>query len=275
MTALGLPYPTIVGKVAGGEWASTVMDRVVAEGRYGVRLGQSPDDAADGAAGVHRGRVRRAPVPARPPGVGRDHRRAVRVRARPVGPSAARRRSRASRRGVTGPPPVAARRAVRRGHAAVRQRGRHAVRDLRARATCGSPMAPTSRVPLAEVEACARVLAAWVVDGARHRLTRRPARRSGALSRLGARVAGRATLAAVLAATSSTAASVARRPARRRRSPASTVVARVAAWRSARYGVAQGQQALEEASSRSLPGHRLRSGPVVRWSGGGVAMDST
>ena len=45
MTALGMPYPTIVGTVAGGEWASTVMDRVVAEGRYGVRLGQSPDAA--------------------------------------------------------------------------------------------------------------------------------------------------------------------------------------------------------------------------------------
>ena len=45
MTALGLPYPTIVGIVSGGEWASTVLDRVVAEGRYGVRLGQSPADA--------------------------------------------------------------------------------------------------------------------------------------------------------------------------------------------------------------------------------------
>ena len=41
MTALGLPYPTNIGTVAGGEWASTVLDRVVAEGRYGVRLGQS------------------------------------------------------------------------------------------------------------------------------------------------------------------------------------------------------------------------------------------
>ncbi|HET9682284.1 MAG TPA: ArgE/DapE family deacylase, partial [Candidatus Limnocylindrales bacterium] len=41
MTALGLPYPTIVGKVEGGEWASTVIDRIVAEGRYGVRLGQT------------------------------------------------------------------------------------------------------------------------------------------------------------------------------------------------------------------------------------------
>ena len=47
MTDLGLPYPTIIGMISGGEWASTVLDRVVAEGRYGVRLGQSPDDAAD------------------------------------------------------------------------------------------------------------------------------------------------------------------------------------------------------------------------------------
>jgi acetylornithine deacetylase len=45
MTALGLPYPTIIGKVEGGDWASTVLDRVVAEGRYGVRLGQTWRDA--------------------------------------------------------------------------------------------------------------------------------------------------------------------------------------------------------------------------------------
>jgi acetylornithine deacetylase len=45
MTAIGLPYPTIIGIVAGGEWASTVLDRVTADGRYGVRLGQSPADA--------------------------------------------------------------------------------------------------------------------------------------------------------------------------------------------------------------------------------------
>jgi acetylornithine deacetylase len=41
MIALGLPYPTIIGIVAGGEWASTVLDRVTADGRYGVRLGQT------------------------------------------------------------------------------------------------------------------------------------------------------------------------------------------------------------------------------------------
>jgi acetylornithine deacetylase len=45
MTALGLPYPTIVGIVQGGDWASTVLDRVVADGRYGVRLGQTPAEA--------------------------------------------------------------------------------------------------------------------------------------------------------------------------------------------------------------------------------------
>ncbi|MFI5200348.1 MAG: M20/M25/M40 family metallo-hydrolase, partial [Candidatus Limnocylindrales bacterium] len=41
LAALGLPYPTIIGKVNGGEWASTVIDRIVAEGRYGVRLGDT------------------------------------------------------------------------------------------------------------------------------------------------------------------------------------------------------------------------------------------
>lgn len=45
MSSLGLPYPTILGTVRGGDWASTVPDRMVADGRYGVRLGQSPADA--------------------------------------------------------------------------------------------------------------------------------------------------------------------------------------------------------------------------------------
>ncbi len=45
MTAIGLPYPTIIGIVSGGEWASTVLDRIVVDGRYGVRLGQSATDA--------------------------------------------------------------------------------------------------------------------------------------------------------------------------------------------------------------------------------------
>jgi acetylornithine deacetylase len=33
MRAIGLPYPTIIGQVEGGNWASTVMDQVVAHGR--------------------------------------------------------------------------------------------------------------------------------------------------------------------------------------------------------------------------------------------------
>ena len=45
MRALGLPYPTIIGRVEGGNWASTVMDRVVAHGRYGVKLGQNAAEA--------------------------------------------------------------------------------------------------------------------------------------------------------------------------------------------------------------------------------------
>lgn len=45
MRALGLPYPTMVGMVQGGDWASTVMDKVVADGRYGVALGETWRDA--------------------------------------------------------------------------------------------------------------------------------------------------------------------------------------------------------------------------------------
>ncbi|HET7677298.1 MAG TPA: ArgE/DapE family deacylase [Candidatus Limnocylindrales bacterium] len=45
MRAIGLPYATSIGIVAGGDWASTVLDRVVAEGRYGVRAGQNSAEA--------------------------------------------------------------------------------------------------------------------------------------------------------------------------------------------------------------------------------------
>jgi acetylornithine deacetylase len=46
MRAIGLPYPTIIGQVQGGNWASTVMDHVEAHGRYGVTLDQNCDGAA-------------------------------------------------------------------------------------------------------------------------------------------------------------------------------------------------------------------------------------
>ncbi len=47
MAALGLPYPTIVGTISGGVWASSVIDAVEITGRYGVKLDQGVDDAAD------------------------------------------------------------------------------------------------------------------------------------------------------------------------------------------------------------------------------------
>ncbi len=91
-----------------------------------------------GAADVHRDRVLRGRLPARPPGHRRDHRRAVRVRAPPVGPPAARRAG-GDGRGRHRPAAGAARRALRRRHADVRQRRRHPVRDLRPGRRQGGP----------------------------------------------------------------------------------------------------------------------------------------
>ena len=42
---LDLPWPLSVGTVAAGDWASTVPDRLVAEGRYGVRVDETVADA--------------------------------------------------------------------------------------------------------------------------------------------------------------------------------------------------------------------------------------
>lgn len=42
---LEIPYPLSVGMVRAGDWASTVPDLVIAEGRYGVRLDESIADA--------------------------------------------------------------------------------------------------------------------------------------------------------------------------------------------------------------------------------------
>ena len=42
MRALALPYPVSVGRVAAGEWSSSVPDRLVFEGRVGVRVGEAP-----------------------------------------------------------------------------------------------------------------------------------------------------------------------------------------------------------------------------------------
>jgi len=45
MAGYPIPYPLAVGRVQAGDWASTVPDLLVAEGRYGVRLDETPDDA--------------------------------------------------------------------------------------------------------------------------------------------------------------------------------------------------------------------------------------
>jgi acetylornithine deacetylase len=42
---LGLPYPTVIGRVSAGEWSASVPDRLVAEGRYGVAVGQTTGEA--------------------------------------------------------------------------------------------------------------------------------------------------------------------------------------------------------------------------------------
>ena len=45
MRALELPYPVNVGRLAAGEWSSSVPDRLVFEGRVGVRVGEEPGAA--------------------------------------------------------------------------------------------------------------------------------------------------------------------------------------------------------------------------------------
>src|SRR5829696_5962365 len=42
MAGYRLAYPLSVGTVRTGDWASTVPDALVAQGRYGVRLGEEP-----------------------------------------------------------------------------------------------------------------------------------------------------------------------------------------------------------------------------------------
>jgi acetylornithine deacetylase len=48
MRALPLPYPVSVGRVEAGVWSSTVPDRLVFEGRLGVRVGEAVADARAG-----------------------------------------------------------------------------------------------------------------------------------------------------------------------------------------------------------------------------------
>jgi len=45
MRELELPYPILVGRLNAGTWSSTVPDRLVFEGRLGVKVGESPGEA--------------------------------------------------------------------------------------------------------------------------------------------------------------------------------------------------------------------------------------
>ena len=126
MTVLGLPYATIIGKVAGGDWASTVIDRVVAEGRYGVKLGQTLARRR----GATCGRASTPPAPRTrscatiPPTVELTGGKfsSARIPADHPLPIGLARGRRGDARAAARVP----RRAVRRGHAAAGQRGPHA-----------------------------------------------------------------------------------------------------------------------------------------------------
>ncbi len=162
MTDLGLPYPTIIGTVTGGEWASTVMDRVVADGRYGVRLGQDPDDAAEELRACLTAACAGHPFL-------RDHPATVEI----VG-------ARFASAHVPADHPLPAGLAATAAAVTGRRPALLGVpygADMRLFIDAGDTPCvifgpgdvrlahgADERVPLAEVEACARVLAAWVAD---------------------------------------------------------------------------------------------------------------
>ncbi len=162
MTALGLPYPTIIGTVAGGEWASTVMDRVVADGRYGVRLGQSPDEAADelraciAAANDAHPFLREHPATVEIVGARFASAQVAADHPLPAGLAAAAKAVTGRRPALLGVPYGADMRLfINTGDTPCVIFGPGDVRLAHA---------ADERVPLSEVEACARVLAAWVAD---------------------------------------------------------------------------------------------------------------
>ena len=160
MTALGTPYPTIVGMVSGGEWASTVMDRVVADGRYGVRIDQGTDEAEAELRACIEAACADHPFL-------RDHPATVEITGARFAPSSVAADSplpvslAAVAKAVTGrrPPMVGVpygadmRLFINAGDTPCVIFGPGDVRLAHG---------PDERVPVSEVEACARVLAAWV-----------------------------------------------------------------------------------------------------------------
>ena len=168
MTDLGLPYPTIIGTVAGGEWASTVMDRVVADGRYGVRLGQTPEAAADelracvAAACAAHPFLHDHPATVEIVGARFASARVPEDHALPVSLAAVAKAVTGRRPALLGVPYGADMRLfIGVGDTPCVIFGPGDVRLAHG---------ADERVPLAEVESCARVLAAWVADelGATH-----------------------------------------------------------------------------------------------------------
>jgi acetylornithine deacetylase len=161
MLALGLPYPTIIGTVHGGDWASTVPDLVVAEGRYGVRAGHAAEEAADelraviAAACAADPWLRKHPATLETPGgrvssaeVPADH-------PLPLGLASAAEGVLGRRPPFVGVPYGADMRLlVRQGATPTVMFGPGDVRDAHA---------ADEHVALDQVVACARVLAAWVV----------------------------------------------------------------------------------------------------------------
>ena len=162
MTALGLPYPTILGIVRGGEWASTVIDRIVADGRYGVRLGQSPKHAEEElracveAACAEHPFLRDHPATVEIVGGRFGSARVPSDHPLPVGLAQVAERVTGRRPELLGEPYGADMRLlVNEGRTPTVIFGPGDVRVAHS---------ADERVPLAEVEGCARVLAAWLVD---------------------------------------------------------------------------------------------------------------
>jgi acetylornithine deacetylase len=160
MTALGMPYPSMIGKVAGGEWASTVMDRLVADGRYGVKLGQTPEEAEAelraciAAACEADPFLREHPATVEITGARFGSSRVASDHALPVGLAAAASAVTGSAPDMIGVPYGCDMRLfINVGDTPCVVYGPGDVRLAHG---------ADERVPLSEVEACARVLAAWV-----------------------------------------------------------------------------------------------------------------
>ena len=165
MTALGLPYPTIIGIVAGGEWASTVLDRV--DRRRPLRRPARPDGGRRRGRAA-RGRSRR-PAPRTP--FLRDHPATVEITGGRFG---------SARVASDHPLPVGLATVV---EAVTGRRpallGEPYGADMQMFVNDGGTPcvifgpgdvrvahSADEYVPLDEVETCARVLAAWVVGRA-------------------------------------------------------------------------------------------------------------